>query len=73
MGRWDRLVKGVLTVLSLRPLQPPIATRQAISPRHGRACPGHPRSMPGMTKNVDARDKPGHDGELSGLGFQFQP
>src|SRR4051812_13837329 len=28
--------------------------------RYGRACPGHPR-LPRRTKNVDARDKPGHD------------
>ena len=30
--------------------------------RHGRACPGHPRLKPcGVVKDVDARDKPGHD------------
>ena len=28
-------------------------------PRHGRACPGHPRLRPG--KDVDARDERGHD------------
>ncbi len=36
-----------------------------VSARHGRACPGHPRSSCG-TKNVDARDEPGHDGGASG-------
>jgi hypothetical protein len=30
--------------------------------RHGRACPGHPRlSPPLLDKDVDARDKRGHD------------
>ena len=30
--------------------------------RHARACPGHPRSSsPRKSKNVDGRDKPGHD------------
>ena len=30
--------------------------------RHGRACPGHPRSVrAAKKKNVDARDKSGHD------------
>jgi hypothetical protein len=35
--------------------------------RHGRACPGHPRlvSLRGR-KDVDARDKRGHDGEAFG-------
>jgi DoxX-like family len=32
--------------------------------RHGRACPGHPRLSSNGTKNVDARDKPGHDEEI---------
>src|SRR5438034_5056458 len=32
-------------------------------PRHGRACPGHPRSSLTANKGVDARDKPGHDVE----------
>jgi hypothetical protein len=32
--------------------------------RHGRACPGHPRLGRKIKKDVDARDKPGHD-ELS--------
>src|SRR5947209_6611085 len=31
--------------------------------RHGRACPGHPRLGRGK-KDVDARDKPAHDGVL---------
>src|SRR4051794_129260 len=31
--------------------------------RHGRACPGHLRAAHG-TKNVDARDRPGHDDVL---------
>ena len=50
-------------------------------PRHGRACPGHPRLSSVVTsplgflsggtiensrKGVDGRDKPGHDGEGSG-------
>ena len=30
--------------------------------RHGRACPGHPRLWLPQKKDVDARDKPGHDG-----------
>ena len=30
--------------------------------RHGRACPGHPRLVLWQVrKDVDARDKPGHD------------
>src|SRR5260221_6477397 len=29
-------------------------------PRHGRACPGHPRGV-APSEDVDARDKPGHD------------
>ena len=30
--------------------------------RHGRACPGHPRVVCAAgTKNVDARNKSGHD------------
>src|SRR5947209_1467044 len=29
--------------------------------RHGRACPGHPRLPCRRAKDVDARDKPGHD------------
>ena len=29
--------------------------------RHGRACPGHPR-LDCRPKDVDARDKPAHDG-----------
>jgi hypothetical protein len=32
--------------------------------RHGRARPGHPRLSLNGTKNVDARDKPGHDEEI---------
>jgi hypothetical protein len=40
-------------------------TRRLIRPtRHGRACPGHPRScLVARKKDVDGRDKPGHDGE----------
>src|SRR5882762_7453059 len=34
--------------------------------RHGRNCSGHPRSLCRCFKDVDARDKPGHD-ELSQL------
>ena len=31
--------------------------------RHGRACPGHPRlAVLAGSKDVDARDKRGHDG-----------
>jgi hypothetical protein len=30
--------------------------------RHSRACPGHPR-LGCFPKDVDARDKRGHDGE----------
>ncbi len=30
--------------------------------RHGGACPGHPRLLATLAKDVDARDKPGHDG-----------
>ncbi|TAI63720.1 hypothetical protein CWO89_22775 [Bradyrhizobium sp. Leo170] len=30
--------------------------------RHARACPGHPRLTLSCGKNVDGRDKPGHDG-----------
>src|SRR4051794_24159504 len=30
--------------------------------RHARACPGHPRP-PCRAKNVDGRDKPGHDAD----------
>jgi len=29
--------------------------------RHGRACPGHPRLPSRTSKDVDARDKAGHD------------
>src|SRR4051812_22758468 len=29
--------------------------------RHARACPGHPRSWRYGGKDVDGRDKPGHD------------
>jgi hypothetical protein len=31
--------------------------------RHGRACPGHPRleTLAAKKKDVDARDKRGHD------------
>jgi hypothetical protein len=29
--------------------------------RHGRACPGHPRLLFVNHKDVDVRDKPGHD------------
>src|SRR5260370_36924028 len=29
--------------------------------RHGRACPGHPRSLAAAKEGVDARVKPGHD------------
>jgi len=29
--------------------------------RHARACPGHPR-LSCLSKDVDGRDKPGHDG-----------
>ncbi|MGB6538463.1 MAG: hypothetical protein WBF58_21165 [Xanthobacteraceae bacterium] len=29
--------------------------------RHGRACPGHPRLILLTKKDVDARDKRGHD------------
>lgn len=31
--------------------------------RHGRACPVHPR-LPAAEKDVDARHKSGHDGDL---------
>src|SRR3954453_23556520 len=31
--------------------------------RHGRACPGHPRSLSAASKDVDARHKAGHDGD----------
>jgi hypothetical protein len=35
--------------------------------RHGRACPGHPRLvLLRGRKDVDARDKRGHDGEAFG-------
>jgi len=30
--------------------------------RHGRAWPGHPRLFLWDAADVDARDKPGHDG-----------
>ena len=33
--------------------------------RHGRACPGHPRSVVPGSKDVDARHKAGHDGGLT--------
>src|SRR5581483_8361411 len=34
---------------------------KAVSNRRGRACPGHPRRA-ACEEDVDARDKPGHDG-----------
>jgi hypothetical protein len=34
--------------------------------RHARACPGHPRFSLFASKDVDGRDKPGHDGFKSG-------
>src|SRR5690348_15023569 len=34
---------------------------QSFATRHGRACPGHPR-LASSKKDVDARDKRGHDG-----------
>ncbi|MDA9510567.1 hypothetical protein XI09_39140 [Bradyrhizobium sp. CCBAU 11386] len=39
--------------------------------RHGRACPGHPRLTRG-TRNVDARDKPGHDDLLQIRGRELR-
>jgi len=36
--------------------------------RHGRVYPGHPRLAAAEKKDVDARDKPGHDVE----GFVFR-
>jgi len=36
--------------------------------RHGRIYPGHPRLTAAEKKDVDARDKPGHDVE----GFVFR-
>jgi hypothetical protein len=39
--------------------------------RHARACPGHPRLsglINGLSeKDVDGRDKPGHDENFSGV------
>src|SRR6266852_9829887 len=36
--------------------------KQIVLPCHGRACPGHPRLLCcQVCKDVDARDKPGHD------------
>ncbi len=32
--------------------------------RHARTCPGHPRLGGEVEKDVDGRDKPGHDGEI---------
>src|SRR5882762_11842870 len=40
-----------------------------VFPRHGRARPGHPRLLLRLDcKDVDARDKPGHDGVYLGGG-----
>src|SRR6185312_7797777 len=39
--------------------------------RHGRACPGHPRSRLAAAKDVAARDKPWHDGERALLLFRL--
>jgi hypothetical protein len=32
--------------------------------RHARPCAGHPRLLYGNRKDVDGRDRPGHDGCL---------
>ncbi|HEY7664935.1 MAG TPA: hypothetical protein VH934_17600, partial [Xanthobacteraceae bacterium] len=37
-----------------------------LNSRHARPCAGHPRlSSPSKSKDVDGRDKPGHDIELN--------
>jgi hypothetical protein len=49
-----------------------ICSLAIVIPRHGRACPGHPRLKTRQRKeDVDARDKRGHDGESSGLNVQY--
>jgi hypothetical protein len=41
--------------------------------RHGRACPGHPRSFfqSSEAKDVDARHKAGHDGGARAVGADY--
>jgi hypothetical protein len=42
--------------------------------RHARACPGHPRlAVHADAKDVDGRDKPGHDGEVVIPGWSEGP
>ena len=42
--------------------------------RHGRACPGHPRVFPATaTKNVDARNRSGHDVTIGWSGESAPP
>src|SRR3954447_8186264 len=42
------------------------ASKQGVGVRQGGACPAHPRSWTASkAQDVDARDKPGHDGGAS--------
>jgi hypothetical protein len=38
--------------------------------RHARPCAGHPHLYPGSKKDVDGRDKPGHDESVARLPSQ---
>src|SRR5262249_914607 len=46
------------------PMREYVAQGAKVPPlRHARACPGHPRLWGQEKKDVDGRDRPGHDGE----------